>query len=61
MKIVKAPFLYFHERWWSAPEYAGLISPYPLFFPEGRQAFTLPELKEIVKEMEKMETANGSV
>lgn len=26
----------------------------PEFFPESRQAFTLAELKEIVKEMEKM-------
>ena len=28
------------------------------FFPEKTQAFTLSELKEIVKEMEKMEQAN---
>ena len=27
----------------------------PTFYPESRQAFTLPELKEIVKEMEKFQ------
>lgn len=32
----------------------------PAFYPEEEKIFTLPELKAIVQEMEKMEKANAN-
>jgi hypothetical protein len=56
MKVVNEPIVFLGDWMFLAPNH--LVEAQPMFYPEDARNFTLSELKEIVKEMEKM---NGSI
>lgn len=56
MKVVKTLGIW---SWWIDNESYWDFGERPYFYPEERIRFTLPELKAIVQEMEKMEKANA--